>query len=107
MIIGVVALVVVGPERFPGMLKQIGHWVGKFRRVMNSVKTDIAKEVDKADQLQTLLDEQKNILERHVEIDLSKPAVKPRTPNQEVNSSEAVSSDQESLKPIPRQDKTS
>ena len=75
-VIGVVALVVVGPERFPSMVKKTGQYVGQFRRIAASVKSAIQLEVDKADQLQNLVDEQQQILERNVNPDLTQPAVK-------------------------------
>ena len=47
--IGAVALIVIGPERLPGVARTAGHWVGKGRRMLNEVKTDIKKEVRKQD----------------------------------------------------------
>lgn len=79
MVIAVVALVVVGPERFPGMIKKIGYWVGQFRRMASTVKTEFQQEVDKAEQLQELLEEQKRIVERHSNVDVTQPAVKPKS----------------------------
>lgn len=32
-VVGVVALVVVGPQKLPGMLRTIGQWTGKIRRM--------------------------------------------------------------------------
>jgi len=75
-LIAVVALVVVGPERFPGMVKTAGHWVGQFRRMANTVKSEIQLEVDKADELQRKLEEQKEVLERNIDLDVSTPAIK-------------------------------
>lgn len=75
-LIAVVALVVVGPERFPGMVKKAGYWVGQFRRMANSVKSEIQLEVDKADELQRKLGDQKEILERNMNVDITTPAVK-------------------------------
>jgi len=78
-LIAVVALVVVGPERFPGMVKKTGYWVGQFRRMANTVKSEIQLEVDKADELQRKLEDQKEVLERNIDIDISTPAVKRKT----------------------------
>lgn len=75
-LIAVVALVVVGPERFPGMVKKAGYWVGQFRRMANAVKSEIQLEVDKADELQRKLEDQKEILERNMNLDATTPAVK-------------------------------
>ncbi|MDH5256856.1 MAG: Sec-independent protein translocase protein TatB [Gammaproteobacteria bacterium] len=75
-LIAVVALVVVGPERFPGMVKKAGYWVGQFRRMVNSVKSEIQLEVDKAEELQRKIEEQKDVLERNIDLDVTTPAVK-------------------------------
>ena len=87
-VIGVVALVVVGPERFPSMVKKTGQYIGQFRRIAASVKSEIQIEVDKAEQLQDLLEEQKKILKRNTEVDLTQPAVKLKSPDQEGDNSE-------------------
>ena len=47
--IGVVALIVIGPERLPGVARTAGHWVGKGRRILNEAKTDIKKEIREHD----------------------------------------------------------
>jgi sec-independent protein translocase protein TatB len=33
MLIGVVALIVIGPKELPGVLRMVGQWVGKIRRM--------------------------------------------------------------------------
>ncbi len=81
LVVAVVALVVVGPERFPGMIKKAGYWLGQFRRIVANVKSEIKTEVDKADQLQNLLDDQKDILNRNLNVDATGPAVKPKSTN--------------------------
>lgn len=47
--IGVIALVVIGPERLPGVARSVGMWVGKGRRMINEVKTDIKREMREQD----------------------------------------------------------
>jgi len=44
-IIGVVGLLVIGPERLPGVARTVGTWVGKTRRFINQVKTDVSTEL--------------------------------------------------------------
>jgi sec-independent protein translocase protein TatB len=44
-IIGVVALVIVGPERLPGLARTAGLWIGKARRMVSDVKRDIDREL--------------------------------------------------------------
>lgn len=56
-IIAVVALIVIGPERLPKVARTAGHWVGRGRRFMASVKADIDREI-KAEELKQILQEQ-------------------------------------------------
>lgn len=44
-VIGVVALLVIGPERLPKVARTAGMWVGKGRRFVASVKSDIDREL--------------------------------------------------------------
>ena len=44
-IIGVVALIIVGPERLPGLARTAGLWIGKARRMIADVKRDIDREI--------------------------------------------------------------
>jgi sec-independent protein translocase protein TatB len=48
-LIGVVALLVVGPERLPRLARTLGLWMGKARRFMSDVKSDIKAEMDQQD----------------------------------------------------------
>ena len=64
-LIGVVALVVIGPERLPGVARTVGQWMGSARRFMSSVQADINMEVNKSDTLKRLLEEQASIQSLH------------------------------------------
>ncbi len=44
-IIGVVALLVVGPERLPALARTTGLYVGRMRRFVNQVKQDVEAEL--------------------------------------------------------------
>ncbi|WP_018610159.1 Sec-independent protein translocase protein TatB [Uliginosibacterium gangwonense] len=48
-VIGVVALVVFGPEDLPRVARTVGHLLGKFRRYVADVKSEIAQEMEAAD----------------------------------------------------------
>jgi len=58
MLVGIVALLVVGPERLPKLARTAGMWLGRGRRFIGSVKEDIDREL-KADELRSILDKQK------------------------------------------------
>ena len=43
-LIAVVALIVVGPQKLPGMLRTLGQWVGRIRRLTTEVRAQTAIE---------------------------------------------------------------
>lgn len=45
-VIGVVALVVIGPERLPKVARTVGLLVGRLQRYVNDVKADINREME-------------------------------------------------------------
>ena len=55
--IGVVALLVIGPERLPQVARTTGLWVGRARRLLASVKADIDRELH-AEDLKRIMAEQ-------------------------------------------------
>lgn len=46
MVIAVVALVVLGPERLPKVARQAGQWLGKLQRYVSDVKSDISRQME-------------------------------------------------------------
>lgn len=46
MVIAVVALVVLGPERLPKVAKTVGHLIGRMQRYVADVKSDITREME-------------------------------------------------------------
>ena len=48
-IIGLVALLVLGPERLPKVARAAGRWVGKLQRYVSDVKADINRETELAE----------------------------------------------------------
>ena len=46
MVIAVVALVVLGPERLPKVARTLGQWVGRMQRYVSDVKADIHREME-------------------------------------------------------------
>ena len=44
-IIGVITLIVVGPEKMPSLARKLGLYFGKLNRFFNKVKSDINEEL--------------------------------------------------------------
>jgi sec-independent protein translocase protein TatB len=44
-VIGLVALIVIGPERLPRVARTAGHLLGRLQRYVNDVKSDINREM--------------------------------------------------------------
>lgn len=62
-IIGVITLIVVGPERLPALARKAGVIMGKLNKFLNKVKADINEEL-KTDELkdQLSMDNEKSII---------------------------------------------
>jgi sec-independent protein translocase protein TatB len=45
LIIGVVALLVIGPERLPGAVRTASVWLNRFRRSFNQIKQEVQQEL--------------------------------------------------------------
>ena len=46
MVIAIVALIVIGPERLPKVARTLGHLFGRMQRYVNDVKADISREME-------------------------------------------------------------
>ena len=46
MVIGVVALMVIGPQKLPGVARTVGALLGRMQRYVNDVKADINREIE-------------------------------------------------------------
>jgi len=46
MVVGAIALIVIGPARLPKVARTIGHLMGRAQRYVNDVKSDIQREVE-------------------------------------------------------------
>lgn len=44
-LLGIIALVVLGPEKLPGAIRTASLWIGRMKRSFNTIKTDIEREI--------------------------------------------------------------
>ena len=68
LVIGVVALIVIGPEKLPKVARTLGHLLGRAQRYVNDVKSDINREIqlDELKKLQAEVTESARSLEDSV-----------------------------------------
>jgi len=59
--VGLIALLVIGPERLPKAARIAGFWVGKARSTIASVKAEIKQELHAEEMRQMLLQQQQSI----------------------------------------------
>ena len=73
MVIAIVALIVVGPERLPKVARTLGHLLGRVRRYVGDVKNDIQREmeVEELNELHTSVQEAANSIESSVREEVS------------------------------------
>lgn len=57
MLVGVIALLVLGPERLPKAAATAGRWMGQAKRTVRDIKMQMERELD-AEQLRLELDRQ-------------------------------------------------
>ena len=54
LLIGVVGLLVVGPEQLPGAVRTVLAWVNRFRRSFDQIRTEIRRELHNDEIMQKL-----------------------------------------------------
>lgn len=70
MVVLVVALVVIGPERLPKVARTLGHLYGRAQRYVNGVKADIARDMamEEFRQLKQKVQEEADAAQRSVSL---------------------------------------
>jgi sec-independent protein translocase protein TatB len=88
-VIAIVALIVIGPERLPAVARTVGTLMGRIRRYANDVKAEVDRELqlEEVRKMQRDLAEQARALEQGAghEVDAVKEAVKDQSPPVEEN----------------------
>lgn len=83
-VIAIVGLVVIGPERLPKVARTVGHLLGRMQRYVNDVKADISREMqlDELKKLQAEVKDSARSFERSMSSELQaiEKAVDPTAP---------------------------
>lgn len=86
MVIGVVALLVIGPEKLPKVARTLGHLLGRAQRYVNDVKSDINREMqlDELKKLQSQVTDSARAIEDSVRKEYESARAAVETPAQAV-----------------------
>jgi sec-independent protein translocase protein TatB len=72
LLVALVALLVLGPDRLPVAARMAGLWIGRLKRSFNSIKDEVARELG-ADQIRQQLHNEKILeLEREMQKNLQR-----------------------------------
>ncbi|PZP23249.1 MULTISPECIES: Sec-independent protein translocase protein TatB [Pseudomonas] len=73
LLIALVALLVLGPERLPGAARTAGLWVGRLKRSFNAIKQEVEREIG-ADEIRRQLHNENILsLEREMKRSIQPP----------------------------------
>lgn len=64
LVIGLVALIVIGPERLPKVARTAGQWLGKLNRYVSQVKQDIDRDI-KLEELRKMQQEMRETAQKY------------------------------------------
>ncbi|TLP61803.1 MULTISPECIES: Sec-independent protein translocase protein TatB [Pseudomonas] len=65
LLVGLVALLVLGPERLPGAARTAGLWIGRLKRSFNAIKMEVEREIGADDIRRQLHNEHILHMEEH------------------------------------------
>ena len=94
-LIGVVALIVIGPEKLPRVARMAGTLLGRAQRYINDVKAEVSKEIelDELRKMQKDVQEAASNVEQSVAQSWNDTSEELRTIGQDVTTSDATSSE--------------
>lgn len=81
LLIGLIALLVLGPERMPGLIRGVGRWLGRAQRTVRELKTQLENDTSMREfnqARQTLRNEMNSPIEPQATKTLSDNSPEPR-----------------------------
>ncbi|UUY09113.1 Sec-independent protein translocase protein TatB [Pseudomonas sp. J452] len=79
LLVGLVALIVFGPERLPAAARTAGLWVGRLKRSFSAIKAEVEREIGADEVRRQLHNEQILQMERELKQSILPPAIGPGT----------------------------
>ncbi|MBA1204864.1 Sec-independent protein translocase subunit TatB [Pseudomonas capeferrum] len=91
LLVGLISLLVLGPERLPGAARTAGLWIGRLKRSFNSIRQEVEREIGADDIRRQLHNEHILSMEQEARRILNPQA--PKTPPAAPTASPASSND--------------
>ncbi len=60
-VVGVIALLVVGPEKLPALVRDVSKWARKIRRIVTETRYELEREFDFEEERRKLHNEKRNL----------------------------------------------
>ncbi len=80
--VGLVALLVVGPERLPELVRTTGRWIGRAQRMARELRTELERDVGAREIGQLQRDFKNSTLNETVTPDSAAPGSQSKAPDQ-------------------------
>ena len=77
LLVGIVALVVLGPDRLPGAVRTAGLWIGRIKRSFSAIKAEVEREIGADEIRRQLHNEQILQMERELQQSIQPAATPP------------------------------
>lgn len=77
LLVGIVALVVLGPDRLPGAVRTAGLWIGRIKRSFSAIKAEVEREMGADEIRRQLHNEQILQMERELQQSIQPAATPP------------------------------
>ncbi|UVE18235.1 Sec-independent protein translocase protein TatB [Pseudomonas sp. LS44] len=77
LLVGLIALLVLGPERLPGAARTAGLWIGRLKRSFNAIKSEVEREIGADEIRRQLHNEQILAMEQQLKNQLASPTPVP------------------------------
>ena len=73
-LVGLVSLLVIGPEKLPKVARLAGFWIGKTQQLVSSVKAELKDELQEEELRQLIREQQDKINTMTDDLDFKQPA---------------------------------
>ncbi len=67
LLLAIIGLLVLGPERLPAVARKLGYWAGRARSYLRQMSTELEREVQRAE-VKKHIEESQRILNQRVDL---------------------------------------